>query len=1077
MIRLEGYTLGPKLLADSHHEVYTARRDADSLPVLVKVEIRPGSGPPVRLRREHDLLLRIDARGVARPLAWIESPPALVLQGSDGIPLGRYVAEHPPSTPEFLSIAVQLVDAIAAVHAARIVHGDIQPANILISPERLTVQIIDFGRAREIGEVQRDAPHAALREGTLLYLAPEQAGGVDEAIDFRSDLYSLGATLYEILTGAPPFEGEGVDLIQAHVTRLPIPPHERAVDVPEAISRIVCKLLEKAPEARYQSVHGLRADLVACSEELRSRGSIDPSLPLDARDAVGRLAFPRKLYGRERELQQLGDAFARAAKGRTELCLLCGPPGVGKSRAANELRSVVAQVSGHFAAGRFDRFRSDVPCAGFVEAFGSLVDQILTESDARLQSWKDELRAGLGNLASVLVDLVPGLRLLIENPPPLPPVGSKETTQRLGLAICRFIQTVARTDSPLVLFLDDLQWADSASRYLLDEILCTEPTRALLIVGAYQEREVDDTHPLLRLLARLERENVVVQTLQLASLSPEQCAELISDTLGEPLESVQSLAELVRRKTGNLPLHIQQFLLHLHETGLLRADATSRWTWDAEAIAASDIPDDIVAMLESKLARLEEGARDLLKVASCVGAAFDVDTLAEVAGRDRESVGREALRLVEEGLLVPCREGFRFVHDRLREVAQALARDTDQERLHHRVAQLLIARTPEESLGDRIFEIADHLQRASARIADDERMRAIELQLRAGARALSRGGPEAARGYLKAGRSLAREADWESAHPVMFALQLHAAEAAALLGEYAEADAILDALEKRRLGSFERARARGQRVAMYSVTRPPLEAVRVALAGLRELGIRWSERPSSLYVRMMLLRTRLKLRGRTPEQLARTSAHVTPEVVATLTLIMEMAPAAYRLNVNLGALVFARAAELSIEHGAVAGVSSHAIGGFGQAYAVAMGDYDYAAHVARLATRLREICDEGPHTYKAIVSTDLLVNGWCRHRRKALEALRRSARNRSKQATCRSRCMPGPSARWCSCWWASRSPPSSASFASRVTSAGEPGTASGARPHAADTSYARSPAARKSSPPRPECRRARSASR
>jgi predicted ATPase len=228
----------------------------------------------------------------------------------------------------------------------------------------------------------------------------------------------------------------------------------------------------------------------------------------------------------------------------------------------------------------------------------------------------------------VLVDLVPGLRLIVENPPPLPRVGSKETTQRLALAICRFIQTVARSDSPLVLFLDDLQWADSASRYLLEEILCTEPTRALLIIGAYQEREVDASHPLLHLLARLEREDVAVQTLQLEPLTSEQCSELIAETLGERVERVLPLAELVRRKTGNVPLHVQQFLLHLQELGLLQTDASSRWTWDQDAIAASDIPDDVVAMLEAKLARLEQGARELLKIASCVGASFEGDTLA-----------------------------------------------------------------------------------------------------------------------------------------------------------------------------------------------------------------------------------------------------------------------------------------------------------------------------------------------------------------------------------------------------------------------------------------------------------------
>ncbi len=985
----DGYLLQKLLSSTPHSEVWQAARDAEPREVLLKLYLSgPRQDPGSRAARELEILRRIEMPGIPRALALDRSTehPILVLERVPGVTLASQLAHGPLAVDAWLALAIELTDLVARIHEKRVLHKELTPENVRVERGTGKVWIVDFSFASELGAAELSGPDASL-EGTLAYIAPEQTGRMNRGCDARSDLYTLGATLYHALTGRPPFEEQDpLELIHAHIARLPGAPHELRPELSRVLSDMLQKLLRKQPEERYQSARGLHADLLECREQLASSGRIIGGFALGAAEVPDRPRFSRTLYGREREIEALHDVLARAAAGSAQTLWIGGEAGMGKSALVDELRPELAQRGGYLALAGFDAYR-DVPYAGWAAALESLVQQILLESDVRLARWRRELGEGLGNIGQALIDLVPDLRFVLGEVPPAPKLGPRETHARLSLALQRFVRACATADHPLVLFLDNLEAIDAASRALLEELVCSGQPAALLVIGAYRPEPAGGERSIAALLERLSARGIPFERIELVPLTGEATAAMLADALGRPREQVSGLAECIARKTDRSPLLIQQFVSHLHTQGLIRFEHPQGWSWRDSAIAAADIPEGAVSMMVAKLERLERAALDVVQFASCVGDEFDAEMLTELSERPRETLDAALFALVEEGLIAPSRGGFRFVHNRIREAAQGLLSEQARSRIHHETAQLLLARIPEAERSARVFEIVEHLNRARTLLADDQCIVAAELNLDAGNHALASGAVESAAGYFGVARGLLRETDWEQHARLGFDLHLQSADCALRTGDFATALALLDVLERRELELMDATRVTAKRIQVFTLTLHPEECARYVLAVLRRLGVRWPLRPSPLRARLALRGTQWRMRMRRHRwDLFRPATKADPRRLAPLMILGVGAGITARVDLHLGVLASCWALTSNLKHGYLAR-PGYTLAVYASFLELVLNDSDSAQRGTELALSLSKNVPDPLYSPRTEMQVHGLARPWWMRRRQAIAPL------------------------------------------------------------------------------------------
>jgi len=955
MITIRGYTSLVQVHDTPGSQVLRAKRDADGVSVVLKV-LKPSNPSSERLawfKQEFERLQRLAGPGIigVYDLVCDQQTWAIVQEDAGGDSLARFVATGKREISELLTISIATVEALGRVHHAHVIHKDINPSNIVYNPEKQEVKLIDFGISTVLSRQNQSITNPEVLEGTFPYLSPEQTGRMNRAIDYRADFYSLGVTFYELFTGALPFATrDPVELVHCHIAMHPVPPHEQNPAVPRAISSIILKLMSKTAESRYQSTYGIKADLLACQNALREQGSIG-DIDLGKFDISEKFQIPQRLYGREREIDALMAAFERVVGrgnegARPEIVLIAGPSGIGKSAIVQELYRPITGRRGYFIAGKFDQFHGGAPYSAFARAFQGLVQQILSESETRLQAVREELLNTLGGNAALIIDILPEVAHIIGPQPPVQPLGPTESQNRFRRTFLSFIRIFARPEHPLILFLDDLQRADAGSLRLIELLMQDQDLTHFLFVGAYRDAEVSAAHALSSTLETLLNAGVLINRVHLGPLQLNHVTEFVAATVNADPADVESLASLVLRKTDGNPLFVGEFLKEVHHEGLIEFNAANgSWTWDVARIEAKGMTDNVVDLMIDKLRRLPEATRHALRLAACLGSHFDLALLARVCQLEPSSGAKQESEAMTPGhlaatfeLLLPAIDGgfliassalsaisadsplvvrdFKFMHDRVQQAAYALIAENDRKAIHLRIARLLSATTSAEERETQLFALADHWNLAGNLVEEvSERMALAELNLAAGRRARASLAYGAARTYLAAAVQALGPDGIESRRDLALPLFRELTEAEYLVGNHARAEELATATIALAPTAIEQADVYAMVVSQYTMRAKYEDAVATARKGLALLGVDLPEDgwEPAMFAELGLVNE--SMQGRDVSALLDRPEMADPWSKVATRLLLRAFAAAFYLSPILYSLIIFKAINFSLKYG------------------------------------------------------------------------------------------------------------------------------------------------------------------
>ncbi|SOE46269.1 PAS domain S-box-containing protein [Burkholderia sp. OK233] len=905
--------------------LYRGSEVGSRIPVLALAVAAEQPSPLCLRRLEHEwsLAAELDTAWAAQPLALIrhEGRVTLILKDPGGAPLDRVIDLRNGRQSDLarcLSIAIGLAVALGHAHRQGLIHRDVKPANALVDEDG-HVWLTGFGIASQLPRERLPPEPPEIIAGTLAYMSPEQTGRMNRSVDSRSDLYSLGVTMYELLTGSLPFTAsDPMEWVHCHIARKPLSPRQRIADIPVPVSDIVMKLLAKTAEERYQTSVGLEQDLRECASQWERQQRIEPFTP-GRHEPPGRLLIPEKLYGRASEIAALQNAFDSIVKRpATALILVTGYTGIGKSSVVNELHKVLVPPRGLFASGKFDQYKRDIPYATLAQAFQRLIRPILGKSETEFGQWQESLLDALGTQGALMVDLVPDLKLIVGEQEPVAELAAADAQRRFQSLLRRFIRVFARPEHPLALFFDDLQWLDAATLDLLEDLLIHDCVPHLLLIGAYRDNEVDAAHPLLRKLASIKAAGVSsVKEITLGALDANHVSQLIVDTLHCETDEAKDLAQLILQKTNGNPFFVNQFLLALTDEDLIAFDTVrARWSWDLERIHAKGYTDNVVDLMIAKLVRLPHATQQALQHLACLGNIATTAMLA-VAHDITEQELHASLGEARRHELVDFRENsYRFVHDRVHEAAYVLIPSTQRAAVHLRIGKMLVADTPRDKLEEAIFEIVNQLNRASSLLtAIPEREQLAEFNLLAGKRAQASSAYESALYYLTEGAALLAEDSWQRRRELSFALELATAHCEFASGSIAKAEERLRSLSSRAVTTAERVSVAGLQIDLYQGIDRSGEAVAVGLRALRHLGVDLPERPTYDDAQRAYDDIWIVLGARVIEDLIDLPLMSDPDSLATLDLLIRVAVAGHFDTSHLFAVAVCTAVTLGLERG------------------------------------------------------------------------------------------------------------------------------------------------------------------
>ncbi|WP_245272685.1 ATP-binding sensor histidine kinase [Mesorhizobium sp. LNHC221B00] len=918
--------------------LYRGKELGNQTPILaVSVAAEQPSLQSIRrLEHEYALASGLDAAWAARPLAMARhrGRMLLILEDSGGEPLDQAIEQHkelPIDLSRFLRIAIGLAVALGQVHKQGLIHKDIKPANALVD-ERGRVWLTGFGVASRLPRERQQLEAPQFIAGSLPYMAPEQTGRMNRSIDSRSDLYSLGVTLYEILTSRLPFTAsDPMEWVHCHIARRAVSPTERISEIPQVLSSIVMKLLLKTAEERYQTAGGVEVDLRRCLVEWQLHGRIEP-FPLAIHDTSGQLMIPEQLYGRETEIDSLLASFDRVVvEGTSELVLISGYSGVGKSSVVNELHKVLVPSRGLFAAGKFDQYKRDSPYSTLAQAFQTLVRQILVKSEGEVDRWRRILSDAVGVHGQLIVNLVPELEFIIGKQPPVSDLPSQEAQNRFKAVFRRFLGAFATPEHPLVLFLDDLQWLDAATLDLIGHLITHSEVRHLLLVGAYRDDEVGPAHLLLHTLDTIKKTDARIGEIKLGPLRSNEIGQLTASAIRCDIQRARPLSQLVQEKTGGNPFFAIQFLTELADEALLTFDPVAQaWHWEIDRIHAKGYTDNVVDLMVEKLKRLSPPTQDVLKQLACLGHATDVAILTLVQKETEEAMHETLREAVYAGLIDQQDGAYRFLHDRIQQAVYSLIPDEHRVDAHLLVGRTLLANMTDDQLVEHLFDVAGQLNRGAGQLIEPrEKFQLATLNLRAGRKAKASAAYVSASVYLAAGMAMLDKTSWNNQYELTFGLWLERAECEFLSGNFEEAEQLIIDLLQRAASKVDLATTYRLKVLLHTLKSENAQAVDSALSCLRLFGIDISAHPTEAQVQAEYETVWQTLGGQPIENLIDLPMMTDPEMLAAMDVLSVLLSPANHTDFHLWSLLACRIAKMTMQHG-TCGASAHGYADLGQ---------------------------------------------------------------------------------------------------------------------------------------------------
>ncbi len=1022
---LPGYKITEVIQLGLKSIIYRAVRESDGTPVIVKTlnSEYPTIEEITRLRHEYKISSDLNLEGIVKPhsLEKYKNSFALILEDCGGQSLRDHLAGTSIKIPKFLPLAIQVAQILGEVHQNQIIHKDIKPSNIIITPDFKQVKITDFSMATRLSREVHQNSNTTVLEGTLAYISPEQTGRMNRDLDYRTDLYSLGITFYEMLTGELPFNStDPLELIHCHIAVTAVPPHQLNNEIPQIVSSIVMKLLAKNAEDRYQSAFGVKADLENCLNQLQTTGKIESFIPGKV-DKSGHFLIPQKLYGRTQEVADLMAAFDRVSCGKIEMVLVSGYSGIGKTSLVSEIHKSIVRQQGYFIAGKFDQFKRDIPYAAITQAFESLMQQLLTTSSNELANWKEKLLSKLGNNGGIIIDVVPSVELIIGSQPAVPELGPTESQNRFNRLFKEFLNVFARVEHPLVLFMDDLQWADLASLRLIQELITDRDSRCFLLIGAYRDNEVNSTHPLVQIVEKIQQTGVHVSQITISSLELSSVTELVRDTLGNETEKLKSLAELIFNKTGGNPFFITQLLSTIYSEKLLAFDFTiGAWQWDIREILAAGIADSsVVELVARNLQQLPEETQQLLKLAACMGNRFSLENLAIVRGKSNPETAADLWEALQAGLILPMSDAYkiplvdeeivkiqrtgetpipqnnqnhpaviqrsidyRFLHDRVQQAAYSLIPDSQKKQTHLKIGYLLLqgghapstAPTASE-IAENIFDIVNQLNIGVEFITtQSKRDELANFNLIAGKKAKSSAAYEASLKYFNSGIELLPDRAWHSRYDLIMELHAEALELSYINTDFDLAFQLSEVIISRAQHLLEKVKVYELKVIFYFNQNQSQSSIDTALEALKLLGVELPQKPTKSNIIMGLIWTKIAVGNKRIKDLAQLPSMVDPNKIAALRILTNMGPATFVVAPDMFPLIVFKMVTLSLKYGN-APLSSVGYGNYATIHCGVLGDMDSGYRYGQMAQALLERF----HTNLYNSQISLIFNGFIRH--------------------------------------------------------------------------------------------------
>ncbi|NET34971.1 MAG: EAL domain-containing protein, partial [Cyanothece sp. SIO1E1] len=1022
-LNLPGYCILNKIYDGSRTVVFRGQRESDQINVIIKLlkNAYPTFPELIQFRNQYTIAKEINVSGIVKPysLERYNNGLAIVMEDFGGVALSHTInqreSSQTTSLQDFFNIAIQLTHILEGLYQNRVIHKDIKPHNILLNPDTFEVRLIDFSIAsrlpRESQSIQ--SPHEL--DGTLAYMSPEQTGRMNRGLDYRTDFYSLGVTFYELLVGQLPFQSnDAIELVHCHIAQMPKPPCDLNTEIPEMVSDIVLKLMSKTAEERYQSAYGLRHDLESCYQQWQTQGSIK-IFPLGARDISDCFVIPEKLYGRDQEVKNLLSAFDRVSQapqdrdssdlGQSELVLVAGFSGIGKTAVVNEVHKPIVRQRGYFIKGKFDQFQRNVPLSAFVTAFRDLMAQLLMENQTQVDEWRKKILAAVGKNGQVIIDVIPEVELLIGPQPPVDELEASASQNRFNLLFQQFVRVFPSVKHPLVLFIDDLQWADTASLKLIEGLMNERDLHHLLLIGAYRDNEVSTVHPLMQTIAGITKSGAMVNTITLPPLTQMDLNLLIADTLHAETTITKSLTELVHSKTKGNPFFSNQFLNALHEDGLItfrspqfcEHDAMGQGVWqcDMEKIRALSLTDDVVEFMSLQLQRLSPEVQAVLKLAACIGSEFDLKTLSVIHEKSTEAIANALWLASSAGLILPKSEAYKFfqagenqigtlqlqvthdqvptykfLHDRVQQAAYNLIPADQIEATHLKIGKLLLHSIAVEEREEKIFNLVNHLNRGVTLIScPAEREELARLNLLAGRKALATTAYVAAFESARVAIGLLQPDGWRSHYQMMLALHEVAAEAAYLRGEFEQMEAWLETMFLQAKTNLDCVKAYEVKIQAYTSQNQLLEAIAIARKALQEFDITFPDAPREDDIKQAFQSTAGLVAQKNIETLINLPLMTAAEHLASMRIVLSMIPASYLAAPNLCPLLILSQVNASICYGN-APASAFFYASYGFLLNGVLQDIDTADQFGKLAASLASKCDS-----KEIKTRTLFVLG------------------------------------------------------------------------------------------------------